>query len=127
MNFNATPISFSEKLNSARDSQGKPWVLTSATLSMNGNFDHFVEEMGLEDAKTKHWDSPFDYKSQALLYIPDDIPQPGVPDFRIKSPQKSGRLSKRIKAERLFCARRFALWRRSANICVTTPNVTISL
>lgn len=81
MNFNATPISFSEKLNSARDSQGKPWVLTSATLSMNGNFDHFVEEMGLEDAKTKHWDSPFDYKSQALLYIPDDIPQPGVQDF----------------------------------------------
>jgi ATP-dependent DNA helicase DinG len=32
--------------------------------------------MGLESAETVTWDSPFDYKNQALLYVPADMPNP---------------------------------------------------
>ena len=39
--FNTTPLSYAEMLKSAREVQGKPWVLTSATLAANGDFKHF--------------------------------------------------------------------------------------
>jgi len=32
--------------------------------------------MGLLKAKTACWDSPFDYEKQALLYVPQNLPEP---------------------------------------------------
>lgn len=49
-------------------------VLTSATLTVNKEFDFFQESMGLEKSKTVQVESPFDYRKQAQLIIPDDIP-----------------------------------------------------
>lgn len=68
-------------LKSAREVQGKPWVLTSATLAANGDFKHFVDQVGLEDAETKSWESPFDFKAQGMLYITEDLPIPSAPNF----------------------------------------------
>ncbi|MFA5521859.1 MAG: ATP-dependent DNA helicase [Castellaniella sp.] len=55
---------------------GQAWVLTSATLSVNGDFSAFQRQLGLEDAETATWPSPFDYANQALLYVPRSLPQP---------------------------------------------------
>lgn len=79
--FNTTPLSYAEMLKSAREVQGKPWVLTSATLAANGDFKHFVDQVGLEDAETKSWESPFDFKAQGMLYITEDLPIPSAPNF----------------------------------------------
>lgn len=79
--FNTTPLTYAEKLRSTRQVQGKPWILTSATLATNGDFSHFVNEMGLDDAETKAWESPFDYERQGLLYVPEDIPDPSSRNF----------------------------------------------
>lgn len=79
--FNTTPLSYAETLKGAREGQGKPWVLTSATLAAKGDFSHFVDQMGLEDADTKSWESPFDFKAQGMLYIPQDLPEPSASDF----------------------------------------------
>lgn len=84
--FNETPLVFADSFKKARLDQGKPWVLTSATLSTssgeNGrSFKHFVEQMGVEEAETFHWESPFDYRNQAMMYIPEDLPEPGKPEF----------------------------------------------
>ncbi|MBU9723914.1 MULTISPECIES: ATP-dependent DNA helicase DinG [Bacillaceae] len=51
-------------------------VLTSATLSVNNKFDYIMQRFGLEDfpVKTKIVDSPFQWKSQAQLMIPTDMP-----------------------------------------------------
>lgn len=58
-------------------------VLTSATLAVNGNFEHFIERTGLnyipeERLIRAHFDSPFVYDRQALLCINRDLPVQGT-------------------------------------------------
>jgi len=49
-------------------------ILTSATLTVAGEFDFFQGRLGAWDAITKCFGSPFDYSSQAVLAIPDELP-----------------------------------------------------
>ncbi len=50
-------------------------VLTSATLSVAGNFDYYSARLGVPPETVKEvFPSPFDYPSQAVLAIPDDLP-----------------------------------------------------
>ena len=58
-----------------RDSK-RAWIFTSATLSVNGDFTHYQREMGLADAASKSWPSPYDFERQALLYVPEGLPDP---------------------------------------------------
>ena len=51
-------------------------VLTSATLTTQGNFDHISERLYTEDFGKVALGSPFDYKASTLLYVPTDIPEP---------------------------------------------------
>ena len=67
---------------SGRDIFAKLWnktqtvLFTSATLSVSGKFDDFCEEMGLQDAQTKNWESPYDFANRTALYIPQNLPNP---------------------------------------------------
>ena len=79
--FYNTPLSFAEDLNRLRHEKGEAWVFTSATLSVAGDFSHFLTEIGLPDAKTASWPSPFDYFSLASLYLPKGLPEPNSPAF----------------------------------------------
>jgi ATP-dependent DNA helicase DinG len=54
----------------------RAWIFTSATLSVNGDFSHYQSEMGLAEARTVTWASPYDFGSQALLYVPEGLPDP---------------------------------------------------
>lgn len=56
-------------------------ILTSATLSVNGDFSYVASRLGLEDASTIVIDSPYDFKKQVNLYIPTHIPSPKSKDF----------------------------------------------
>lgn len=73
--FNETPLAPGLALARAREAQPQAWVLTSATLTAAGRFDHFLGEIGL-DATTARWNSPFDFPRQALLYLPQSMPSP---------------------------------------------------
>jgi ATP-dependent DNA helicase DinG len=74
--INLTPLDVAE--NFAVHRQGLPsrWVFTSATLSVNGEFDHFARRLGLEDAHTLKLASPFDFQNNALFYVPQGLPEP---------------------------------------------------
>ena len=74
--FHATPLSPGETFARMRAQQPQAWVLTSATLTLAGRFDRFVEEMGVPQARTRRWESPFDFARQALLYLPPLMPSP---------------------------------------------------
>ncbi len=52
------------------------FVFTSATLSVDDDFSLFQERLGLSDAVTLNVESPFDYRRQALLYLPQNMPAP---------------------------------------------------
>lgn len=57
----------------------RAWVFTSATLAVKNDFRHFTEALGLEDATCSSWASPYDYPSQAMLYVPAGLPLPNDP------------------------------------------------
>ena len=79
--LNTTPLSIAEIF--ARQISGHPraWIFTSATLAVKQNFSHYQGEMGLLEARTACWDSPFNYQEQALLYVPQDMPEPNSPGY----------------------------------------------
>lgn len=79
--FNATPLSIAEIFRKQVEAQAKAWVFTSATLSVNGDFKHYVNELGIESGQTANWASPFDFAKQGLLYVPQNLPDPNTPDY----------------------------------------------
>ncbi len=58
---------------------GKSWIFTSATLGHDATMAHFLEDCGLQGASVLQVQSPFDYATQAAIYIPAHIPKPGEP------------------------------------------------
>ncbi len=57
-------------------------AFTSATLSINNNFDFFKKRIGIEETDEESiYPSIFNYKTQAILFIPENIPFPNEKDF----------------------------------------------
>lgn len=79
--LNSTPLSVASIFRRQLDAGQRAWVFTSATLSVGQDFSHFCGRMGLEDATTERWESPFDFERQALLYLPRDLPDPNTPGY----------------------------------------------
>ncbi|HWA12326.1 MAG TPA: ATP-dependent DNA helicase [Burkholderiales bacterium] len=79
VHLNATPLSIADIFQRQVSSSPRAWIFTSATLSVQGDFSHYQREMGLLDAETAFWESPFDYPNQALLYVPEKLPEPNTP------------------------------------------------
>ncbi len=71
-----TPLDVARIFRAQMEGGERAWIFTSATLSVNGDFSHFQGEMGLADARTQTWDSPYDFANQALLYVPEGLPDP---------------------------------------------------
>lgn len=51
-------------------------VLTSATLTADGEFDYLRGRLSADEADEMVLGSPFDYERSTLLYIPNDMPEP---------------------------------------------------
>jgi len=79
--LHATPLNAGELFARQIEDDPRAWVFTSATLSVRGDFSHYLHEIGLPEARTSVWDSPFDYARQALLYVPQGMPDPNTPDY----------------------------------------------
>ena len=79
--LNAAPLDIAEIFQRQLASHPKAWIFTSATLAVRDDFRHYQSEMGLADAVTHAWGSPFDYEKQALLYVPAKMPDPNSPDY----------------------------------------------
>ena len=83
MRLHSAPLSVAQIFSRyRRDDQA--WVFTSATLSVGGNFAHFQKQLGLWDATTLRWDSPFDYAQQGVLFVPKNLPLPNDALFNEK-------------------------------------------
>jgi ATP-dependent DNA helicase DinG len=80
--FNAAPLSITEAF--SRERQGlQAWVFVSATLSVRGEFGHFIDRLGLHNPITHSESSPFDYASQACLCVPKVLPEVNHPDYAV--------------------------------------------
>jgi len=98
----ATPIDVSGLLDAQLFQNFPTVVLTSATLTVQGSFEHIRRRLGLEDARELVVPSHFRYQDQALLYLPPEMPDPRAPDF----PEAAARCIRRvleITKGRAFC------------------------
>ena len=77
----ATPIDVSELLANLVFEPIPAVVLTSATLTVQGGFEHMRKRLGLAEARELVVPSHFRYGEQALLYLPPGMPDPRQPDF----------------------------------------------
>ncbi len=57
-------------------------VLTSATLRTGDTFDFLRERLNAWEADELAVGSPFDYKNSTLVYLVNDIPEPGQPGYQ---------------------------------------------
>ena len=76
-----TPLDVSGPLRAHRERSHAAWVFTSATLAVDGGFEHLATRLGLDDPRTLLLQSPFDWNSQALCYLPPNLPQPAAREF----------------------------------------------
>ena len=61
------------------EASARSWVFTSATLGDDERLTWFTEPCGLSDADVLRVESPFDYGSQAAVYVPRELPRPNDP------------------------------------------------
>ncbi|MCD7097410.1 ATP-dependent DNA helicase [Stenotrophomonas sp. MMGLT7] len=73
-----TPLDVSAPLRQHREQSRAAWVFTSATLAVDGDFEHIARRLGLDDPPTLMQPSPFDWSRQALCYLPPDMPDPNA-------------------------------------------------
>jgi ATP-dependent DNA helicase DinG len=115
LQLNATPLEISGLFHRQLSAYPRSWIFTSATLAVQGRFEHYCREMGIpfpEHARASKavadgvtakspiaddeddsspttpliteaacWESPFDYPSQAMLYVPAGLPEPNSPNY----------------------------------------------
>jgi len=78
LQLNATPLVIANIMQKQMSGHPRAWIFTSATLAVQKDFGHYCAEMGLVDAESASWDSPFDYGQQAVLYAPTGLPEPNT-------------------------------------------------
>ena len=100
--LHASPVDVSSDLQGQLYTRMKTAVFTSATLSAQGNFRFFKERMGLggewgAGMEEMLLDSSFDMESQALLYLPGNLPDPNQPGFVGRAAEEIERILRRTE------------------------------
>jgi ATP-dependent DNA helicase DinG len=98
----ATPIDVSALLRELVFDQIPTVVLTSATLTVQGSFEHIRRRLGLAETRELIVPSHFRYREQALLYLPPSMPDPREPEFVAAAATTIERVL-RITRGRAFC------------------------
>ena len=78
LQLNSTPLDVAGIFRKQMGGHPRAWIFTSATLAVQGHFQHYCAELGLGEPETGCWQSPFDYGEQAVLYAPLGMPDPNA-------------------------------------------------
>jgi len=83
VSLSASPMDVAAEIEESLYDKVEGVVFTSATLSAGGDFSYFSSRLGLPEAtRTLVVETPFDYTSKTLLYVPpDDFPPPNHRDY----------------------------------------------
>ena len=115
----ATPIDVAPILAEALFERVETCALTSATLAVAGSFEFVERRLGIRYARQRTLDSHFDFRSQALLYIPPKLPDPRRPEFLEQATQEVCRILRatRGRAFVLFTSyqQMYQIYRRAAS------------
>ena len=98
----ATPIDVSEILREQLFGRFDTVVLTSATVAIAGRFDYVKQRLGVSPAKEVVLPAEFDFREQALLYLPRSMPDVRHPNFSAGAAEEIAKLLE-ISEGRAFC------------------------
>ncbi len=73
------PVDVATPLSKLIGAHAGAWICASATLAVAEDFSHFTRRVGIKDARTERFGSPFDFQRQALLYLPRGLDAPSSP------------------------------------------------
>jgi ATP-dependent DNA helicase DinG len=77
----AAPIDVADILQEVLFGRMRATILTSATLAVEGSFEYVRTRLGVTKAAEIAIPSEFDYRAQAVLYLPRRMPPPKSPEF----------------------------------------------
>jgi ATP-dependent DNA helicase DinG len=98
----ATPIDVSEILREQLFERFDTVVLTSATVAIAGRFDYVKQRLGVLPVHEVVLPAEFDYREQALLYIPRSMPDVRHASFSARAAEEIIKLLE-ISEGRAFC------------------------
>ncbi|HUV12381.1 MAG TPA: ATP-dependent DNA helicase [Acidobacteriota bacterium] len=78
--IHVNPINVAPALRETVFSRFDTTILTSATLTTEGNFTYFRKRLGVPEPEELIVPGEFDYRKQALLYVPKALPDPRAPE-----------------------------------------------
>ncbi len=78
----AAPLFVNETIESQLVHRKRSAIFTGATLRTGSGFSFIRDRLGLWDVNASTVDSPFDYQSNTLLYLPSDMPEPNQSTFQ---------------------------------------------
>lgn len=83
----AAPLDISAQVKQSILDRNKTIIVTSATLTVGGEFGYLKKRTGFSLLEKARLDqlrlaSPFDYANQVFAAVPDDMPDPTAPGFR---------------------------------------------
>jgi len=102
VSMHLTPLNIANEFQTRKAAKTGAWVFTSATLSVSGGFDYFVNGLGLTDYKSLLLESPFNFRKQALLYTPTDLPEPNDENYTFKVVDKAVEVLKESQGSAFF-------------------------
>jgi DNA polymerase-3 subunit epsilon/ATP-dependent DNA helicase DinG len=76
INLNAAPLHIGRMMEKHLWFEKQSVILTSATLTTNGEFEYLRQRLNAEDADELVVGSPFDYETAAMVYVATDVPEP---------------------------------------------------
>jgi ATP-dependent DNA helicase DinG len=107
----ASPIDVSRTVRDALFNRFRSVVLTSATLAVDGGFSYVKGRLGLRDAEEVCVPSEFDFRTQALLYLPRRMPPPKSPMFAEAAARETIELLKRSRGRAFVLFTSYAVLR----------------
>ena len=106
----AAPVDVSNIIRELLFDRMRGTVLTSATLTVEGSFEYIRARLGVGRAQEVKLDSEFDYRRQAILYLPKGMPDPRSAEFAAAAAQQVVDILRRSRG------RAFVLFTSYANL-----------
>jgi ATP-dependent DNA helicase DinG len=107
----ASPIDVSRTVRDALFTRFRSVVLTSATLAVDATFAYVKGRLGLREAEEVRVPSEFDFRTQALLYLPRRMPPPKSPSFAEAAARETIELLKRSRGRAFVLFTSYAVLR----------------
>jgi len=117
----ACPIDVSGLVKERLLSPMRAAILTSATLSVDGSFGYIRDRLGISEASEIRLPSEFDFRRQAVLYLPPHMPDPRSAAFPMAAAREVVAILTRTRG------RAFVLFTSYATLRAVLPAVEMAL